>query len=59
MQEVLGITMLLKYLQEMIPKITDRRQPSPNKKYSILDAVMSALGIFFFQCQHLWSIKSN
>jgi hypothetical protein len=51
MQELLGITMLLGYLQGVIPRIIDHRQPSPNKKYSIMDAVMSAFSIFFFQCE--------
>jgi hypothetical protein len=50
MIEILNITTLLEYLQEAIDKIEDPRKPSPNKQYSLFDAVLSAFGVFFFQC---------
>ena len=51
MMEILGMNALLGYLKATIPKLKDHRKPSPNKKYSIFDAVFSAFGIFFLQCE--------
>jgi hypothetical protein len=51
MIEILGFATLLGYLQASIAKTEDHRKPSPNKQYSIQDAVLSAFGIFFMQCE--------
>jgi hypothetical protein len=51
MIEVLGFAALLGYLQASIAKIQDHRKASPNKQYSIKDAVLSAFGAFFMQCE--------
>ena len=51
MRELLGINTLLGYLQASIPKLEDHRKSSPNTKYSIFDAVLGAVGIFFRQCE--------
>ena len=51
MIEVIGITTLLGYLRESIAKMTDPRNPSPNKQYSIADLVLSANVVFFRQCE--------
>jgi len=51
MVEVLGFAVLLGYLQASIANMQDHRQPSPNTKYSIRDAVLSAFGAFFMQCE--------
>lgn len=51
MTEVLGFATLLAYLQASIAKIKDPRKASPNKQYSIKDAVLSAFGAFFMQCE--------
>ena len=51
MIEILGFATLLGYLQASIAKIQDPRKASPNKQYSIQDAVLSAFGAFFMQCE--------
>jgi hypothetical protein len=51
MIEVFGFTSLQRYLQASISKIQDPRKASPNKQYSIKDAVLSAFGVFFMQCE--------
>ncbi len=51
MVEILGFTALLGYLQAAVAKIQDPRKASPNQKYSIKDAVLSAFGAFFMQCE--------
>ena len=51
MIEILGFAALLGYLQASIAKIQDPRKASPNQKYSIKDAVLSAFGAFFMQCE--------
>ncbi len=51
MIEVLGFATLLGYLQASIANITDPRRASPNTQYSVKDAVLSAFGVFFMQCQ--------
>lgn len=49
--EVFGFADLQGYLQASIAKIQDPRKASPNKQYSIKDAVLSAFGVFFMQCE--------
>lgn len=51
MIEVLGFATLLGYLQAAIANITDPRRASPNTQYSVKDAVVSAFGVFFMQCE--------
>jgi hypothetical protein len=51
MVEILGFAALLAYLQASIAKIQDPRKASPNKQYSIKDAVLSAFAAFFMQCE--------
>lgn len=51
MIEVLGFATLLGYLQAAIANITDPRRASPNTQYSVKDAVLSAFGVFFMQCE--------
>ncbi|MHC5820829.1 MAG: ISNCY family transposase, partial [Nostoc sp.] len=51
MIEILGFAALLGYLQASIAKMEDPRKDSPNKRYSIPDAVLSAFGAFFMQCE--------
>jgi hypothetical protein len=51
MIEVLGFATLLGYLQASIAKIADPRRASPNTQYSVKDAVLSAFGVFFMQCE--------
>lgn len=51
MIEVLGFAALLGYLQAAVAKIQDPRKASPNQKYNIKDAVLSAFGAFFMQCE--------
>lgn len=51
MIEILGFTALLGYLQVAVAKLEDPRKDSPNKRYSIKDAVLSAFGAFFMQCE--------
>jgi hypothetical protein len=51
MIEILGFTALLGYLQLAVGKMEDPRKDSPNKRYSIKDAVLSAFGAFFMQCE--------
>lgn len=51
MIEILGFAALLGYLQASIAKMEDTRSYSPNKRYSIKDAVLSAFGAFFMQCE--------
>jgi len=55
MVDVLGFAMLLGYLQASIAKMQDHRKPSPspNTTYSIRDAVLSAFGAFFMQCESI------
>jgi len=51
MVEILGFAALLGYLQAAVAKIQDPRKASPNKQYSIKDAVLSAFAAFFMQCE--------
>lgn len=51
MSEILGFAALLGYLQAAVAKMEDPRKDSPNKRYSVLDAVLSAFGAFFMQCE--------
>lgn len=51
MVEILGFTALLGYLQASVAKILDPRKDSPNKRYSVQDAILSALAMFFMQCE--------
>lgn len=51
MVEILGFAALVGYLQVSIARIQDPRKSSPNKQYSIFDAVMGAFGAFFMQCE--------
>ncbi|AFY99136.1 ISNCY family transposase [Calothrix sp. PCC 6303] len=51
MIEILGFADLLGYLQAAVGKMEDPRKDSPNKQYSIKDAVLSAFGAFFMQCE--------
>lgn len=51
MIEILGFATLLGYLQAAVAKMEDPRKDSPNKRYSIKDAVLSAFGAFFMQCE--------
>lgn len=51
MIDILGFAALLGYLQAAVAKIQDPRKDSPNKQYSIQDAVLSAFAIFFMQCE--------
>lgn len=51
MIDLIGFTALLGYLQAAVAKIQDPRKDSPNKQYSIQDAVLSAFGAFFLQCE--------
>jgi hypothetical protein len=51
MIEILGFAALLGYLQASIAKIQDPRSYSPNKQYSIKDAVLSAFGAFLMQSE--------
>lgn len=59
MVEILGFAALLGYLQASITKIQDPRKNSPNKHYSVFDAVMGAFGAFFYSVNRFWSIKDN
>jgi hypothetical protein len=51
MIKILGFAALLGYLRVSIAKMEERRLDSPNKQYSIKDAVLSAFGAFFMQCE--------
>lgn len=51
MIEVLGFATLLRYLQTALSNIADPRRASPNTQYSVKDAVLSAFGVFFMQCE--------
>lgn len=51
MQGILEIAALIEYLHKSIAQIKDPRKPSPNTTYTIRDAVLSALSLFFMQCE--------
>ena len=55
MIEILGFTVLLGYLQAGIAKTSDSRKDSPNKQYSVKDAVLSAFAAFFMQCEPIFA----
>lgn len=50
MESSIQFDTLLGYLQSVIATLPDVRRPSPNQRYLIRDAVLSAFGIFFMQC---------
>jgi hypothetical protein len=51
MIEILGFAAFLGYLQAAVGKMEDLPKDSPNKQYSIKEAVLSAFGAFFMQCE--------